>query len=238
MKVVSRITGWNLSRPPAASDLRLGTDNGLVRSPGSNGVLDGRAGVRLAFVWAGVVVLMLLTLLASRALDEPVGYFTREPQLALNGKWYAGSISNVGALLWCIGATAALLAWRVVAWRDWRSPLLHAGVLLALIGADDFFLLHDVLYDKVIEEEILWGVYFLLLAAYAYVHRAYLRREGVLGLIPLTLVCFTLSAGIDQQDFEDQLFEDGIKLLGIAAVCLMAVQLALSALSRDRRSPL
>lgn len=204
------------------------------RDAAESGFLGRDVGLRLGFVWAGVALLMLLTYLASRALDEPVGYFTREPQVALEGKWYAGSISNVGALLWCVGATAALVAWRAVAWRDLRSPLLHTGVLLALIGADDFFLLHDFLYDKVVEEELLWGGYFLLIAAYGFVHRDALRRAGVLLLVPVTLACFTVSALIDQLEFDDQLFEDGVKLLGIAAIALLAVRLALAALEAAR----
>ena len=48
----------------------------------------------------------------ARAVGVDGSFLTREPQVALDGKLYAGAISNLGALVWMLAAVMAFVAHR------------------------------------------------------------------------------------------------------------------------------
>jgi hypothetical protein len=194
------------------------------------GLVARRVRVELALVWAGVAAIMLGTKIASVTLDEPVHYFTRDVPTAVGEKWYAGSISNAGGVLWFVGATACMLAWVVRGRRDLGSPLLHAAVLLTVVGADDLFLLHEGLYSKVAREQLVFALYLALFAAFTMAHRRFLRAHGVLALVPLTIAFLTISALLDKFRDQDQTIEDATKLLGITTLVVLSFHVSLSSL--------
>jgi hypothetical protein len=202
----------------------------------NTGLVARRVRVELALVWAGVAAIILGTKLASVALDEPVQYFTRDVPTAVDEKWYAGSISNVGGVLWFVGVTACMLAWLVRGRRDLGSPLLHAAVLLTIVGGDDLFLLHEGLYSKVAREQFVFAVYLALFAAFTVAHRQFLRAHGVLALVPLAIVFFMISAFLDKFRDQDQTIEDATKLLGITTLVVLCFHISLSSLRRAPRS--
>ena len=168
---------------------------------------------------------------ASVALDEAVHLFTKDVASLADLNWYAGSISNLSGILWFVGATACGLAWFVAARGALTSPLLHLSLFLAIVGADDVFLLHEGLYSKAVEEEIPFAVYAAAPVAFEIAHRRFLADRGVLVLAPLALVFLTASAVMDEWYDEKQTIEDGTKLLGIATLVVLAFRLALVALA-------
>ena len=140
-------------------------------------------------------------------------------------------------MLWFVGATAAAVGWLAAERRDLRSPLLHAAVLLTLLGLDDLFLLHEKVYSRVIDAEgLIFGTYALLFVLFTVLHRKVLEEHGVLALVPIALLCFAASTFMDLRYDEKQSVEDGTKLLGIATLALMAGQLAVSSLVGERRA--
>ena len=198
------------------------------------GLLGRDVRVWLALAWIVVGAVMVAVKAASVALDEAVHLFTKDVASLADLNWYAGSISNVGGILWFVGATACGLAWFVAARGALMSPLLHLALFLAVVGADDVFLLHEGLYSKAVEEELPFALYAVALVAFAIVHRRYLARRGVLLLAPLALVFFTASAFMDRSYDEKQTIEDGTKLLGIATIVVLALRLSLASLAPAR----
>jgi len=155
--------------------------------------------------------------LASRALDRPFGFFTREPASAVGAAWYAGFLSNVGVIVWTVAATASLLAW----WsRRGQSGtrtdlLLWAGLLTTVELLDEFFLLHDAFYPMLgIPEKAVAAVYGLATVALGVSFRTQLAGPG-LAAVGLTLALFAASFGFDQFWPGNHLLEDGFKFFGI-----------------------
>jgi hypothetical protein len=138
-----------------------------------------------------------------------------------------GVASNVGILIWSVGATVCLFA-ATLQW-DRRRRLhrefaffLAAGILTSALLLDDLFMVHEYLAfhylglreEVVIAVEACGGLGFL----FAFRRRILRSRHRILGL---AVVFFAAMIGMDQ--FLDEswrwqyLFEEGSKLLGIAA---------------------
>lgn len=77
----------------------------------------------------------------------PVGDFTREPNVTLNGAVYIGAISNLGICLWTAAATVCFFGViylkRYNPDSSFRTFLLHAGIFTTLLLLDDLFQLHE-----------------------------------------------------------------------------------------------
>ena len=167
----------------------------------------------LVVVYGAGVGAVLFVFALSRATDRPLEYFTREPADVLDAPAYVGALSNLGALVWGVAATCALLAWAVV--RSARV-LLFGGLLTLLLLGDDFYRLHEDYYPKVgIRQRFSNIAYFLLVVSYLVVFRDYLRARG--GWLLLTAFgLLGVSAGLDILYRDQDGAEDAIKLFGIA----------------------
>jgi hypothetical protein len=173
-----------------------------------------RSPVVLVAIYGAALVLVGLVVAASRALDRHVSYFTREPADELHAPAYLGALSNLGALIWCMAATACLLTWLVTS-RSRRSPLLWGGLLTALLLGDDFFLLHDDWYPKLgIPQRAANVVYFGLTIAYLVGFRRWLRGHAGWMLV-LAFALLGGSAALDSAYRDQDAIEDSVKLLGI-----------------------
>lgn len=183
---------------------------------------------RWAAIAIGLAVAAALAMqAAATVLDRPLEVLALEPQTALDGDWYTGAMSNVGNVAWVAGAAACLLAWLVErSLGRPATPLLHAGLLLAVIGADDLFLLHEGLYRKVIGERWIFALYLVLFAAYAVAYRELLRRYSGLAVLSLGIGFLIVSALFDEYSRDQYLLEDGAKLMGIGTIVSLFVVIA------------
>jgi hypothetical protein len=173
----------------------------------------------LVAVLAGAVLVVVAMQLIAFALDRSLSFLSREPQSALGVAWYAGAMANVGAVLWVVGATACGLAWLVERAKGRSAtPLLVAAVLLVLLGTDDFFLLHEGLYGRLVPAEWVFGGYLILLVGYVVAFRDFLRPHDGLIALPLGIGLFVVSAVFDHYWYGHDVVEDGSKLLGIAVI--------------------
>jgi hypothetical protein len=198
----------------------------------SDGLADrARSPLVPVVVYGGALLLVAAVAAGSRVVDRPVSYFTREPADALHAPAYVGALSNLGALLWAIGATASLLTWLVLS-RSARSPLLWGGLLTALLLADDFFQLHDDYYPSLgIPQRGANAAYFLLTVVYLVVFRDWLRaRSGWMLLLAFGLL--GLSAALDSAFRDQDAVEDATKLLGIVTWATFFVLTSLDELRR------
>jgi hypothetical protein len=167
--------------------------------------------------------------LAAIVLDRPIGFLSRDPQTLLHGPWYAGAMSNVGAVAWFVGATACLLAWLVErSLGRGATPLLLGGLLLTMLGTDDLFLLHEGLFRMVVAERWTYAAYIVLFAAYVFAYRGFLRRYDGLRILGVAFSFFLTSLLLDRLEHPRRLLEDGSKLLGIATIIALFTAISFS----------
>src|SRR5690606_15981803 len=124
------------------------------------------------------LVLVMIALLGLSSLKSiPYSDFTRDPVTALDGAYYIGWLSNLGVVIWLVGASVCLFTAAVLPPSPWRPFLLHAGLLTAVLGIDDLFLLHDGVLPQALglDEGWVMGAYGLGLATTLFLHRHHLR---------------------------------------------------------------
>jgi hypothetical protein len=189
-------------------------------------------------IFAGVVGFLAIALvaLASWLLGEPAAVFTREPQGVLDGAFYVGSFSNLGALIW-FGAAAILSFTASLKPLD-RGALILAGILTWAMGLDDMFMLHDRVYPKLYLNEILIStLYFGVIGVIVMRYYRRLLRSTLVGIV-IAVIIWVLSVITDHY-FNNlgQLAEDGTKFIGIvvwAAAWIRQAYHDMTTLARSR----
>lgn len=186
-----------------------------------------RNSVRLLAVAAGLYSLTFSGMLLAQIIADRNGFslamLTREPTTALDGPFWVGCISNIGAVLWCVTAGVALFS-AVILWnrRDRQTGFIAlAGVLTTCLMVDDFFMLHDGMawaIARINEKKVLaaWGVMGL---AWLILYRRNILKSDYLLLFSAGL-WLGLSAVVDMgiiriDESRRHLWEDGFKLMGI-----------------------
>lgn len=192
--------------------------------------------------------------------DTSLGTFTRDPATVAGLPTYAGSVSSIGVVLWCVAATVslftALVLWQARGWSQLTAFLLAGGLLTGHLLLDDLFLLHDRAYQELFQTERAgfiyatdaptYMAYVLALGAYLiYFRRLIARTPSV--VLSAALVLMVLSGVADSlSDLDERgaaegtlpfLLEDGTKLLGIALWAGYFTRVALSALVDALMSP-
>ena len=155
-----------------------------------------------------------LVALASRLLGEPAAFFTREPQRALQGPFYAGIFSNLGGLVW-FGA-AAIVSFAASLKPLGRGALILAALLTWAMGLDDVFMLHDEVYPRLyLHEAIVSALYLGTIGVIVLRYHRQLSRSTLIG-IAVTVIFWVLSVVLDNfvRGF-GQLPEDGSKFIGV-----------------------
>ena len=167
---------------------------------------------------AGALVVAATWLFAEIADVSPEA-LTREPQVVLDGPFYVGAFSNLGAITFAIPAVACLLAASLL--QGPRRRLLAAvGALSAFLLTDDLFLLHDAVFPRVgIPETVVQAGYLLAIGVIVLVFREELGLHLIAAVV-LTLGWWALSVFMDSFLNNhplnvDQLVEDGAKFVGI-----------------------
>ncbi|MCP3854264.1 MAG: hypothetical protein GY745_16350 [Actinomycetia bacterium] len=191
--------------------------------------------VHVGALIAGLIVL-LATLIFSRVVGVDGSFLTREPQVALDGKLYAGALSNLGAVIWMLAAVFAFVGWMTASDIDERRMFLAGGVIGSVLLADDFFLLHDWVSGRSqLVEYVMIGSYLVAVVVLVAVYRwqlGWLASAGI--VLTLTLLGMSIVLDVFVNDL-DQIVEDGFKFLGI---CTWAATWTLRAHPWTFREPL
>ncbi len=195
------------------------------------GVLAALAGVAAATL-GGLYLLSLAT-------GTPMALLTRDVAATTGTKFYIGILSSVGALVWCAAASVCLFgaaALRGVSGQGERASFLTGmGVLLSALGADDFFMLHEVVYPKFgLQEEVLVVLYALSLIGLMVRFRAQLLASEVL-LFLIGAVLFTGSVITDFFVRDSTALEDLLKVGGVACWLVYFWRHALAGVREGRR---
>jgi hypothetical protein len=188
----------------------------------------------LLLLYVPMVLLFLVLRIVSHSSDEiTFSYLTRDVAAIAGLPFYAGFLSQMGALLWagsltiCIFSLLALGRQSVPATRRW---LLQASILTAILLFDDVFQFHEEIADEYLglSETLVvvsYGVVGLILLV---INLGEILSSEYL-ILGLALILFALSAFVDGADlgdfgafgrlFTDQLetfVEDGLKFAGVA----------------------
>lgn len=175
--------------------------------------------VLVGLVLAGAATVAGLHLL-SRVTGTPLALLTRDVAATAQLKFYIGILSSVGALLWCAAASMCWFgaaALRGTGQVERARFLAASGGLLAALGADDFFMLHEAVYPKFgLPEELVVGLYALVLLLLMLRFRRQLL-DGELLLFVIGCVLFAGSALVDMRVRDATALEDILKVAGIAS---------------------
>lgn len=164
---------------------------------------------------AGILALVAL----GAATNTPLAMLTRDVAATLGAKFYIGLLSGIGALLWCATATTCFLGAAVLrrapSQRECAGFLLGCGVLLAFLGLDDFFMLHEVVYPHIgLEEGVLIVFYAAGLLWLILRYRSVLLDSEIL-LWAVGALLFVISVLVDGFVKDATAFEDIPKAAGI-----------------------
>ena len=169
-----------------------------------------------------ICILFLITILiVSISFNIPVGNFTRDPLQVVNSPFYTGLVSNIGILFWCAAAVICLYSYSLSlkTTKD-ASFLLFSGILTLFLMADDFFLLHEVVYRNYlhIPSKIIFLLYLVTAISLFYSFRYVILKTEYMILF-IAILMLSLSGIIDAIPQNilpvHHLFEDGTKFSGI-----------------------
>lgn len=177
--------------------------------------------LKIAVIVVAVVAIVCQLVLAA---DQWWGIdhydLVRDPNAIANNPNYFGLISNLGIVLWMVGAVGALQAYAALKGRqslDFGGLLLVGGLFMAVMGIDDLFMIHESIATLGIPEPVVLVPHGLLLATLCY--QAWLLGIGTPWLLLASgVAAFGLSLAVDvyPSSFGGQVFiEESFKLLGI-----------------------
>lgn len=171
----------------------------------------------------------------------PFGLVSSDPVTTADLPFYAGLLSNVGVLLWCATSAIAIFVGTMLRTdarhRSMATFLLLSGLFTTMLLADDFFLVHEVVFPYYLgmPQRLLVGSYALLAIAWLAGFARVIARTNFSVLL-LSLCFLGISAAVDQFSHLHVAWEDGPKLLGIASWCAYFVQTSFDALHDARRT--
>lgn len=186
-----------------------------------------------SIVYVPTFVLLGTVLVLGRLNRIRLGTLTRDPSAVLNGPFYIGFLSQVGALVWCTTAAICFFSAAMLSQRD-RSArivqfLVASGLITMMLLVDDLFQLHETVAELSlgVSEHVVYGLYVLITAGYLVRFRQTIRRTQYWPLV-LCALWFAGSILIDLLPNESQwsyFVEDGLKFCGIVTWCAYFVQL-------------
>lgn len=152
----------------------------------------------------------------------PIGNLTRDIVTITNVPVYTGFFSQVGIFLWVATATLCLFSvgtgLKTQTNPGLKKYLYTSGLLTILLGLDDIFLLHEVVFPFLgIPEKIVYLAYGAIVIYWAVRFYAVIVVTEYI-LLVLAFFFFGLSVTLDVftiPNLNPYLFEDGFKMAGI-----------------------
>lgn len=193
-------------------------------------------GLKFIMLISGICLLTVVVVHIDTGI--PVGDMTRDPAAVGNFPFYIGFLSYIG-ILFCCGAAAICLfsayLGRTLKMSDRiRGFLLYSGLLSLLLGVDDLFMLHEVVFPNYlgVTDNIVYGVYLLIGLIYLIrFRRDILRSSYPLFGCAVTFLCLSvLLDAFPLPRINPFLLEDGSKFIGWVSWLAYFAQASASAL--------
>lgn len=192
---------------------------------------------------AGAVVVILAAWLTVLGSDLAPGYVTRDPVSVLGGRWYAGTLSTLGLILWGAATGIALVGYAAARRESPRVSgfLLSAAAISSILMLDDAFLFHEEIAPSHLglPQRFVYLAYALLLGGWIVRYRETLRRSEwplliAVGVLFAGSFVVDVSESVDGSLLEhDATFfvEDGLKFVGIAVWTLYLARFVLGSVT-------
>jgi len=144
----------------------------------------------------GLCLLVILVVLAYELSGRDPQHLLRDPAAVLNVSPAIGVLSYLGAFSIGVAAAVCLFAARHV--RQARGLLTFAGMLSAVLAADDLLMLHEHVGPRTfgIPEPLFLAAYALAALSMLWIYRQQLAPQRA-PMLWLAFGCLTLSAGVD-----------------------------------------
>ncbi len=186
-----------------------------------------RVWILLLWIYLPSLGMLVLIVVASSWTGDPISFFTRDPAAITGTNFYAGVLSNIGALLW--SATATICFFCVVILNRLGEPgrwvLFFSvwGAITLMLLFDDFFMLHErffLTHLKLPQTVVMIAYGISIFIALVFFWKQILETE----YLPLlfSFVFFASSLIIDSVPENvlasfHHIFEDGFKFVGITS---------------------
>ncbi len=156
--------------------------------------------------------------------DVPFGNLTRDAVSVLEAPIYTGFLSQMGILFWSAAATICFFVF-LSQCKDTSNPeprnfFFLSGLLTTLLGLDDGFLFHEVVFPRFgIPEKVAYLSYMIFMLYVLIRFLPFIVRTNYI-LLMFALSFFAVSVALDVFDgmgFDKYLMEDGSKFFGIVS---------------------
>lgn len=147
-------------------------------------------------------IIVLSVVLLCHFKEIPPNIFTSDPLVLVGAYPWLGLISNLGVLVWTVGAGICFFASAVLSRnnddREYVRFLAIGGIIGTLLTLDDLFMLHEYIYPDFlhIPQNFVYVVYAAGFLWYLIKFRMLIWKTGPL-LFVLSLVFFALSTACD-----------------------------------------
>lgn len=178
-----------------------------------------------------VAILLCSIVLVNLYTGVPLETFTRDPAAIAGINPFTGIVSNIGILLWCIGASISLFSFFNITkgqnnkTNDYTFFLLFFGLTTLVLLLDDLLLFHELIAPTIlnISEKYIYACYgTVVLFGMVRFRKVIFQTEWI--ILGLAFIFFALSIAIDLSEIRLLLssssltfLEDSFKLLGIAS---------------------
>jgi len=165
---------------------------------------------------------------------------SKDPAQLASFPIYYGLLSNLGILVWAAGGIISLFASFHVEGAKIRSLLRWAGILTLILLLDDFFLIHDILFPRVLRLPE-WLVYLFFLVAFPLFFLRHLKPifgQTEYRILALGVFLLGLSFLIDMNVLPGGIdVEDGFKLAGMVAYSYYWIVTSHELITQPAQSP-
>jgi len=156
----------------------------------------------LLWAWLPSALVLAVVVVISRSSGIRIDFFLRDPTAISGRPFFFGLISNLGILLWAATAAICLFSYAVLSRYSRDSELakflLGAGIGTTILCLSDLFRIHETVFPDYfgIREEIVFGVYGLLMVLYLLRFRAVILRTEYF-ILATSFILFGLSVEYD-----------------------------------------
>ena len=185
-----------------------------------------RHAVRLMILWAivGIVVAAFaLNGVRMNLLTKDVHQLAKNWEAHEDLPPYYGMLSNIGALIWCSAVAAMLFASFQLAGgveaSEARKCLRWCALLTFLVMIDDFFMVHEYVFPRVLglSERLPVAVYCIGFIAFFVRYAKFLRNNTHWQVLALAVGLLVVSEAADVTSTVGIDVEDGFKIAGLIA---------------------
>lgn len=198
----------------------------------------------LLILYAPVVVLFLVLMCIEMEIGVQASIFTRDPVSIGGLAYYAGSVSNLGVLIWSASAAGCFLGCSVLfslgVFQHTATFMLFGGLITLMFVVDDLFLLHESVFPRFlgISEYYVYTAYLIALLAFLYRFNTIIRSSRFL-LLMLALASFAISIAADMVEHfahtsEWVIIEEAMKMSGIVGWTAYFMRFVFCSLSSSR----